>query len=173
MSRAFALLGPLLLLFGCGPSDEDIAKNLSSPNPVVREDTAKIARNFGSDPVNAALLTALQDPSKTVRLNAVESLAELGVVGAAPPLAELLPVEAEPEVQAAIIDTLGRLKDPVAVPALVAWLDGHPEQPPLNAVWALGNIGDSSALDVLSRLRESSDVYVRYNATAALRLLRP
>lgn len=173
MSLRMALGALALTLTACGPSDEDIANNLQSPNPVVREDTAKIARNFGSDAVNAALVVAISDPSPTVRLNAVESLADLEVLSAAKPLADLLPTEPDPAVQKAIIDTLGRLKDPVAVPALVAWLDANPEKPPLNAIWALGNIGDKGALDVLSRMRESQDVYVRYNATAALRLLRP
>ena len=172
--RSLALFGGLVL-FGaaCSPSDEDIARNLQSPNPVVREDTAKIAKNYGSEAVNAALIAATQDPSTTVRKNAVESLADLEASEAAAPLTALLATEADPDVRRSIIDALGRLKDPVAVPALVAVLDADPEHPALNAIWALGNIGDTSALDALSRMRESQDVYVRYNATAALRLLHP
>ena len=53
------LLGAFLA--GCGPSPGDIAANLSSNNPVTREDTAKIARNFGSPEVEAALLEVAHD----------------------------------------------------------------------------------------------------------------
>lgn len=166
------LLLPLVLV-ACGPSDEDIARNLQSPNPVVREDTAKIARNFGSDAVVQALLAALADPSPTVRRNAVDSLAELMAADAAPVLAEKLATETDAVVSRQIVDALGRLGDPVAVPALVAYLEARETEPPLNAIWALGNIGDPMALDVLSRLRSSEDPYVIYNANEALRLLRP
>lgn len=162
----------LLGLLGCSPTDEDIARNLSAPNVVVREDTAKIARNFGSDAVVTALLGALADPSPTVRRNAVDSLAELEAKQAAQPLAAMLATEADPLVQRQIVDALGRLKDPETVPALVSWLEAREADPPLNAIWALGNIGDARALDLLSRLRGSADPYVVYNCTLALRLLR-
>ncbi len=164
------LLLPILLL-ACGPTDEDIARNLQAPNPVVREDTAKIARNYGSDAVVAALVAALQDPSATTRRNAVDSLAELEAVSAAPTLAAMLPTEPDERVQRQIVDALGRLGDPVAVPALLTWLGEREADPPLNAIWALGNIGDPASLEMLSRLRTSADPYVAYNATLALRLL--
>lgn len=162
-----------LLLSACGPSSEDIARNLQAPNPVVREDTAKIARNYGSDAVVAALVASLQDPSPTVRRNAVDSLAELEAVSAAPTLATMLGSETDEAVERQIVDALGRLKDPSTVPALVSWLEVRESQPPLNAIWALGNIGDPASLELLSRLRESSDIYVAYNSTLALRLLHP
>lgn len=163
----------LALLAACSPSDEDLARNLQSPNPVVREDTAKIARNYGSDAVNKALIAALADPSIVVRKNAVDSLAELEATEAAVPLAELLPNEPDPGVQRQIVDALGRLKDPAGVPPLIALLEANPDAPPLNAIWALGNIGDNRALEILSSLRGSTDTYVAYNATAALRLIHP
>ncbi len=162
-----------LLLVACGPSDEDIARNLAAPNPVVREDTAKIARNYGSEAVVQALIVALQDPRPAVRKNAVDSLAELEAVSAAPTLAAMLSTETDEKVLRQTVDALGRLKDPSTVPALVAWLEARESDPPLNAIWALGNIGDPASLELLARLRDSGDVNVAYNATLALRLLRP
>ncbi len=41
----------------------------------------------------------------------------------------------------------------------------------LNALWALGNIGDHQAIASLSRLRGHADPYVVFNAESALRKL--
>lgn len=170
-----------LLLIGaltaCGPSPDDIAANLSSNNPVTREDTAKIARNFGSPEVEAALIAALKDESVKVRYNALESLIELETVEAVPTIMAMLSLEEDREVEQLAVDALGRLKDPQAVPVLLAYIETCRDDPsrtvPLNAIWALGFIGDSQALDLLSELREDSDTYISWNAEQALKNLRP
>lgn len=168
------LTAGLLGLLACGPSDEDVAKLLSSNNPAVREDSAKIARNFDADAVGKALVGALADPSPAVRRNAVDSIAELEFKEAVPALLELVQKQDEdPEVLRQTVDALGRLGDPAAVPVLVALLEQQEANPPLNLIWALGNLEDPAALDVLSRLRGSADPYVSFNANAALRKLRP
>jgi len=165
----------LTLLIACGPSSDDIARNLKSPNPAVRVDTAKISRNFGSDSVEKALIGALHDEIEQVRIHAIESLAELEAKQAAPALIALIAAEkASPKVLRSVVDTLGRLGDVEAVPTLISYLEAREAtDPPLNAIWALGNLEDHRALAVLSRLRESKDPYVRWNATQALRNLRP
>jgi HEAT repeat protein len=164
----------VLALFACGPSSSDIAKNLESPNPVVREDTAKIARNFGSDTVEKALIGAISDAGDKVRFNAVNSIAELEAEQAVPALIDRLEEEPAPLVQRAIVDALGRLGDAKAVPTLITYLEEREDKaPPLNAIWALGNLEDHRSLELLSRLRLSKDVYVRWNASVALRNLRP
>ncbi len=161
-------------LFACGLSSSDVARNLQSKNPVVREDTAKIARNFGSDGVEKSLMKAIADPVEKVRFNAVNSLAELEAEQAVPALMERLNEETQPLVQRALVDALGRLGDEQAVPTLIAYLEEREETgPPLNAIWALGNLEDHRCLTVLSRLRRSKDIYVRWNANMALRNLRP
>ena len=76
--RPLAALLVLGLCAACGASPDEVARNLSSPNPVVKEDSAKIADNFDSPEVRAALVVALQDPSERTRLNAIESLVEMG-----------------------------------------------------------------------------------------------
>ena len=167
----------LALLTGCGPSSEDIAGNLASSNPVTREDTAKIARNFGSPEVEAALITALEDPAQKVRYNALESLIELETVEAVPAIMAMLEVESDRDVEKLAVDALGRMKDPQAVPTLIAYVETCRDDPsrsvPLNAIWALGFIGDAQALTLLSELRESPDNYVAWNADQALKSLRP
>lgn len=171
MSRTLLLAAALLA--ACGPSADDIARNLQSQNPVVREDTAKIARNYGSDAVIQSLITALADPSPVVRRNAVDSLAELEATAAGAPLLELLGRETDERVRRQIIDALGRLDIREAGPALIALLEADEANPPLNAIWALGRVGDAAALPVLTRLRDSSDPYISWNAADALRELQP
>ena len=163
----------LMTLLACGPSSDDIVKNLSSSNPVVREDTAKIARNFGSDSVESGLIGVLSDPEPKVRLNAVESLIELETKEAVPPLMERLELETDPRVQRAVVDALGRLEDSRAVPALIAFVEKRIDAPPLNALWALGNLEDDRALNVLAPLRASTDPHVVWNVNQALRKLKP
>lgn len=168
-------LGLALLLGACGPSPEDIAANLASDNPVVREDSAKMAKKYDDEVVIQALIVALNDPGDTVRLNAVESLAELEAVEAVPSLIAVVQADSDPEVVSAAVDALGRIADPRAVSVLMAHLEQHgPELKTLNAIWALGNIGDGRALPLLARIRAGTDdVYVIYNVDRAMRLLKP
>jgi len=163
----------LLSLLACGPSSEDIATNLASANPVVREDTAKIARNFGSESVEAALMGVLVDDEAVVRLNAIESLVELECVEAVPALMSRLDAEPNLKARRAIVDALGRLGDVQAVPILVQYLKDRVDDPPLNVIWALGALEDHRALEVLAGLRSSTDPYVVWNVNQALRNLRP
>ena len=167
------LLLLLVGLWGCDPAPEDLARNLAGPNPAVRIDTAKIAKNFDSPELRAALIASLQDPLVGVRRNAIASLAELEATEAAPALIAVLQNDADELVRRDAVDALGRLKDPAAVPAIQAWFATFPpESPPLNAIWALGNLEDGSSLPILAPLLDHPDPYVAWNARAALRKLR-
>ncbi len=164
----------LSLLIACGPGPETVAEQLASDNPAVREDTARRARNFDAPVVIEALIAALDDPSEQVRLNAIGSLIALEGVEAVPRLAELITTDPSERVRRESIDALGRLEDPRGVQPLVALLEATEDtQPPLNAIWAAGRLGDMAALPVLTRLRDSRDPYVSYNANQALRRVRP
>lgn len=164
----------LSLAIACGPSAEDIAANLASDNPAIREDTAKIAKNFPGDAVVAGLIIALKDGAEQVRLHAVDSLVSLEAVEAVPALITVLETDASDVVRMEVVDALGRLKDPLAVPALMRLIESRKDQrPPLNAIWALGFLEDGQALALLSELREHEDPYVAWNAHQALRNLLP
>ena len=163
------------IFFACGPNATDITKNLSSDNPVVREDSAKIARNVTpSSELVSALILMLDDPSLKAQKNAIETLVELEAEEAVPRLCELLldPTISDPILHSTL-DALGRLKSKEAVPSLIDFLSKNPNEPELDAIWALGFIGDNRAMDILSELRMHSDAYVSHNATVALRELRP
>jgi len=167
--------GWLFASVGCGPSGQDVVMNLVTDNPVIREDSAKIADNFPSDEVVSALVAALADPSATVRYHAIDSLIELDASVAVTSVIVLLQTEQSPEVRQIAIDALGRFKDPSAVPYLVDLVTQATADPdeevPLNAIWALGFISDPSAMPLLSSLLDHADPYVVWNASRALKAL--
>lgn len=174
----------LSLLVACGAGPDEIAIAIRSDNPVMREDGAKIAQNFDDSVVIDALVSVLGDPSEQVRLNAIESLAELEASGAAPGLIERLQVDESVKVKRAAADAIGRLVAKEGVPALLAYLATFPadDHEQLAAIWAIGHIGDEgglepelkkSALLALVHIRDTTtDRYVRYNTNAALRTLK-
>ena len=181
LCRAAALV-PLLGL-ACSPSAEDIATAIAAKNPVMREDGAKIAQNYSDEVVEKALISVLADPSQTVRLNAIESLAEIESTNAGSPLIERLEHDDDARVRSAAADALGRLKVKEAAQPLVAYVTGFPpdDRAQLAGVWALGSIGAEGlpaadkqvVLDELVHLRDTTkDKFVRYQTTAALRTLK-
>jgi HEAT repeat protein len=162
----------LATLLACGPSAQQVVAGLASENPTTREDMARAAGSIHHAKVVTALIEALDDPSPDVRKNAVESLAALKAIDAVPSLCELVGGDPSEAVQRAAVASLARLGDPRAVPVLVAHLEANRSSPPLDAIWALGEIGDPGAVAILSELRKSSDVYVAYNATHALERIK-
>lgn len=174
----------LLLLAACGAGPEEIATAIRSENPVLREDGAKIAQNFEDPAVVEALISVIDDPSEQVRLNAIESLAELEAQAAAPQLVERLKLDESAKVRRASADALGRLLAKDAVPELIVYVSSFApdDREQLAGVWAIGFIGNQgglepdvkrAALDTLVRIRETTtDIYVRYNVNAALRTLK-
>ncbi|MDP2314408.1 MAG: HEAT repeat domain-containing protein [Pseudomonadota bacterium] len=174
----------LLLLAACGAGPDEIAIAIKSENPVMREDGAKIAQNFDDEVVVEALVSVLGDASEQVRLNAIESIAELEATSAAPALVERLEGDTSPKVKRAAADAIGRLVAKDGMPALLAYLAtfGADDREQLAAIWAIGHIGDEGGLDpevkksalvALVHVRDTTtDRYVRYNTNAALRTLK-
>jgi HEAT repeat protein len=158
-----------LILIGCGKDPSMVIAGIESENPVVREDMVLIARGVEDPAVTGALIGALNDSSPTVRLRAVESLAELGATDAVGALVARLADE-DQGVRRAAIDAIGRIGDESAVEPLLEYVE-RATVPPLNAIWALGNLGSTNAIPLLSTLRESENQYVAYNADTALRKL--
>jgi HEAT repeat protein len=172
-----------LLLAACGPAPDDIARAIHADNPVQREDGAKIAANVDDPAVIDALVAVLADPSESVRLRAVASLADLGATGAGPTLRARLAADSSPEVRRALADALGRLGVIEAAPELVAYVEAHgpDDRAQLAGLWALGALGArglqgdarTRVLDALVARREAThDRSVRWVTSAALRTFR-
>jgi len=162
----------LFLLLACGLSADSIVDGLASENPITREAMAREAASHDDARVVDALIQALEDRSVDVRRNAVESLGALRARDAVPSLCDLVERDPSVGVQRAAITALARLGDARAVPVLVHHLETRRDAPPLDAIWALGEIGDPSAVAILSELRRSGDVYVSFNASKALARIR-
>lgn len=159
----------LLGLLGCGPDAAVVAQGLGSGNPAVRGDMMDLAKNVQDPLIAQALVGALQDPKPELRVGALVALAEQEDLTVVPAVAEAL-LDEDLRVQVAAAECLGRLGDPAGAPALLAYVQSQ-RRPPLNAIWALGEIGDASAIPVLSELQNSPDAHVAWNATEALRAL--
>ncbi len=173
----------LIALTGCAPAAADIAKAISSDNPVMREDGAKIAQNYDDPVVWDALVKTLPDSSQKTKLNAIESLAYTEAKPAGPQLIDVLKNDPDPRVKRAAADALGRLCILESAPALVEYLSAFSadDREQLAGIWALGNLGAQGldaetkkiVLATLVQKRESTtDKYVLYSANYALRTLR-
>jgi HEAT repeat protein len=167
-------IAAIAVLAGCGPAAEQVVTGLQSENPAVRQDMAEFARQFDEPPVVAALIKTLRDPSATIRMEAVESLGELGHAAATADLVDVMSNDPSDEVRQTAVEALGRIQDPAAVAPLLIILETYdPDDVPLNMIWALGNIGDRRALGLLSTIREATaDPHVVYNVNVALRKIR-
>lgn len=74
----------------------------------------------------------------------------------------------DPEIRRYLALTLGRLRDPRAVPALLESANDSDSQTVIWSLWALGAIGDQRATPLLLEKLESSDQGIRVMATYAL-----
>ena len=163
---AWGLAAPLL---GCDSEIETTVQNLQSPNPMVRLESAKMARRVDDPRVAAALTPLLNDSSKEIRLTAATSLTYVGTAQEVPSLAAALK-DAEHDVQLAAVDALGRIGDERAVGPLLELL--ATEAKPYSVIWALGNIGSIQSLDALAPMLDAEDRYTRYQARRAMLKLR-
>jgi HEAT repeat protein len=65
------------------------------------------------------------------------------------------------EIRRYLVLTMGRLKDPRAIPALEEGLNDEDSQTVIWSIWALGNIGDKSATPLILQKLEDQDAAVR------------
>ncbi len=174
MSRLRRLI-PLALtaipLISCGGDPSWLIDQLQSHNPAVRQDAVIDASGFDHPEITAMLESMLSDPDGRIRLAVVNALDIHGATSSVRPIIAHVH-DPDPEVAKAAIDTLGRLKDPTSAPALMSVILVNFEEPPLNAIWALGEIGAHEAIPLLSRLRNHHDIWVQHNTTEALRELK-
>ena len=125
MSRLILALIPALLLLpamiGCSDDIDQQVQNLQSPNPMVRLETARLAKRQDEPRLAAALAPLLSDPSREIRLTAATSLTYMGTTHEVPALAAALQDENR-EVRLAAVNALGRIQDERAVGPLLKLL---------------------------------------------------
>ena len=169
-STAYAALG------GTGsPESLDLVIGAfeSDPHPMVRDRAIDALGRFAR-PESVALLAGLlagDDPSR--RRRAIAALGRTGMREAVAPLLARLGEAGATAERAAIVEALGRLRDPSALDALLAELDGmrdemRDEALRIRITIALGAIRAPSAYDALVRMLRDPLPAVRFHAVRGL-----
>lgn len=173
----------------CSNMTEKDLGNLESPNDIVKQEAIKKIANGEPYPLNLVnrffyngfvekraveiMVGQLRDgkESEDIQLGILKALGELGQRTEVPvsPLVKRLRDE-NPRIRLQAVESLGKIRNPEAVPALIELLDIETNKYPI--IWALGEIGDRTAVPALNRLLVSEDKYVRYNAGRALAKIR-
>jgi HEAT repeat protein len=183
-----ALIIPLCVC-GCSRLSERELADLRSPNDAVKRgaiqriskgDQAPVGfvnRLFFDEMIAKKGVVIMVDQlrggkeSESIQVSILKALGKLGRRMEVPvsPIIEKLEHES-PRIRLQAVETLGKLKDKQAVPALLELLDSETNKYPI--IWSLGEIGDQSAVPALNRLLSDEDQYVRYNADKALSKIR-
>jgi HEAT repeat protein len=152
------------------PGIDAIVERFAIETPWVRTRFAETLIGFGPDAtwpllayvrVNQAFETA--GPVAAIR-----TLATIGDVQAVEPLIETLRETSNIEVQVAIIDSLGLLGSPVALPSIYEAAAAENWLLRSSAVSALGGIGDIESIPTLALSLTDLNWWVRRNAAASL-----
>lgn len=115
-----------------------------------------------------AAATALQDERLTVQVAAAQAMAD-GGAEAVPLLLPLLEGH-DPLLTRVALQSLGKIADPVALPAVEALAaPGQPRELRKAAVVALAGFGELASVDLLRQAAADEDVGLRLSALAALR----
>jgi HEAT repeat protein len=143
-----------------GPAGrEQVRVQLAHPDPRVRREALFAVARAGDGNAGALVYGMIEDPDREVRLAAAMAAGTLGVERAVRPLLALLDEEDEEAVQVGLLDSLGRLGDPGAVPAIEKRALGsffsRPSTPVrLAAFEALRRIGTPRARALLEQAAE-------------------
>jgi HEAT repeat protein len=186
MRRSFAICALILffLVSGCATvTDEDLA-DLQGPHAVAkREAISRISQgprfplNFmplllsrSNEEKAITIMVALlrsERETKDTKASILKALGRLGKKTQVPasPLIEKLR-DKDPSVCREAIAALAQTKSKEGLPALLEMMDD--EQNKYAVIWALGEIGDPTAIPILSQLLANGDDYEKYNARKAL-----
>jgi HEAT repeat protein len=152
---------------------EGLIKALSHQKQAdVRRKAAEALGRIGDTAGVPALIEALDDTDKGVRLIAAYWLGNIGHPTAVPALMEAL-VDTSRGVRTYAAVALGMIGDPAAVPALSKALHDSDEEVRLEATKSLGKIGDRRAIDPLEEMVEDKSEVVRDRASEALERIEP
>jgi HEAT repeat protein len=117
--------------------------------------------------IDSLLCTLSRDDNAGARNSAIEALIHIGAKSVESLLRSL--ETPDPDVRKFIVDILGEIKDPRAVPALIGSLDDADENIQVAAAEALGKIKDRRAVDpLLACLSRSDQGWLDHAAAEAL-----
>ena len=159
-----------LMLFNIGCVSNDTEKylnDLESENVMVRNNAIDyLGENKEKLAVPMLIELLNNDQPKETKLMVIESLGKIGDSSSIDALVSALK-EKDNEIRIAAVEALGKIKDPKAVKPLINVLNNKDIK--ITSLWAIGNIGDKSAIPYLTKLFDDQDEYVRYNASQSLK----
>ena len=125
---------------------------LADADPRVRVEALRKLRDVQDPQADYLLIRAMADPDTRVRVKAIDILGSRGNTSAVPPMCQFLFLRStEAVVKVHIAAALGRIGDSRAAAPLIQYLyEARDERSRGTAVFALGEIGNHSATDVLS-----------------------
>ena len=100
--------------------------------------------------------------------SAVRTLGAIGDTEAVPPLLEVLEEAKDPEVQIAVVETLGRIGGPMAFDQVEKAARSEDWRLRAKAATALATLGDESVIPTLALGLEDQNWWVRRNSAASL-----
>jgi HEAT repeat protein len=138
-----------------GKQDHDLKAaeaGLNDADPRVRVEALRQLRNVTDPKADFLLIRAMSDPDTRVRVKAIDILGGRANPDAVPGMCQFLFLRStEPVVKMHIAAALGRIGDSRGAKPLIQYLyEASDERSRGTAVFALGEIGDRSATDVLS-----------------------
>lgn len=153
-------------------AEDALISALNDPDEEVREQVIIALATCGKDAAVLALIPLLESTQNNILVAASETLGKLGDERAVPKLCELLnrqDIADDRTFRLKILDSLRRLKNPAALPALVKNL--HDPQPEIRerVIDALGPIGDETVVvELEAMLKEDRSEAVRAACAKAL-----
>jgi HEAT repeat protein len=144
---------------------------LGDADPRVRVEALRKLRNVNEPQADFLLIRSISDPDTRVRVKAIDILGGRGNKDAVAPMCQLLFLRStEPVVKMHVAAGLGRIGDDRAVQPLVQYLyEASDERSRGTAVFALGELGDHSATEVLTTAAtEDPSPTVRHLAQQAI-----
>jgi hypothetical protein len=146
---------------------------IEDPSPLVREASAQALQRLNSQGPEGELAVAMGDGDEVVRLAAVRAALRINVFTGVDAVLALIGDESV-AVRRSAADALGTMRVGDAVGGLIAMASADVESDAAvrqRAIWALGQIGDPAAREVVQAALDDSDGFVRDAATIALRRL--
>jgi hypothetical protein len=151
---------------------KDVKKAMEDADPNVRVKGLKSLRRIQSPEVTGILLGGMADPDIRVKIKAIDILGERETSEAVPQMSQMLFLRStEPAVKLHVVAALGRIADARGTLPVMQYLQAqqNDERSRGTAVFALGEIGDTQASDIITKVatEDSSDL-VRRLAQEAL-----
>ncbi len=140
-----------------GSEIEEWARQLRDDDPVLRLEAVKQLAKQKDEKAIQYLIEATADEDLRVRLKAIESLGDVHASAATPILVQSLYLsDSKPWLKKRVLVALGKIGDARAARPIADFLSRDSDVATLGtAIFALGEIGDKSALDELEKIAHS------------------